>query len=36
MSIAHKIVGGQYQIIHKLGTGNFGETYLAEDLRAKR
>ncbi|MEH2116420.1 serine/threonine-protein kinase [Nostoc sp.] len=35
MSIAQKIVGGQYQIIRQLGHGSFATTYLAEDLRAK-
>jgi serine/threonine protein kinase len=35
MSISLQVVGGQYRIIGLLGTGNFGETYLAEDLRAK-
>ena len=29
------LVGGHYQIIRKLGAGNFGETYLAEDTQAR-
>ncbi|MBC1237915.1 serine/threonine-protein kinase [Nostoc sp. 2RC] len=30
------IIGGHYEILRSLGQGNFGQTYLAEDLHARK
>lgn len=32
----HQIVGGKYQIKQKLGSGSFGEIYIAEDLKLQK
>ncbi|MBD2413769.1 hypothetical protein FACHB389_31615 [Nostoc calcicola FACHB-389] len=36
MTRTKQTIGGHYQILSSLGEGNFGRTYLAEDLHAKK
>ncbi|MDF5708146.1 MAG: serine/threonine-protein kinase [Nostoc sp. S4] len=36
MTRTKQTIGGHYQFLRSLGKGNFGQTYLAEDLHAKK